>query len=817
MLHFGQLHKIVSGKQLHFQDNTPITHLFFDSRKAFPTDGALFIAIRGKNHDGHQYITELHQRGFRQFVIESEKALDAEVKKSSNVVVVNDAVTAMQKIAANHRKQFKYPVLGITGSNGKTIIKEWLFHMLSDDYKVIRNPKSFNSQIGVPLSVWMMNPGHNLGIFEAGISLPGEMKNLEKIIKPQIGIFSNIGSAHDEGFKSLKQKVKEKAILFKNSKVVIYNKNFDLVDKILSDLKGPKLISWGYGKNGTFNVKRKKEDTSTRLQIISKKKRYKFVIPFVDDASTENLINCIIFLIYLKVDPKKIQSRLSTLVPVRMRLELKSGINNCHLVDDSYNNDLGGLEIALDFINQQNLHKKKTIILSDILQTGLPSADLINTINQLLHNKNIDRLIGIGPDIYKHYQAFDIPGKFYKSTKSFLEAFSDMDFQNEMVLIKGARVFSFEKIAKKLQQKIHQTVLEFNLSALTHNLNYYRSKLKANTKVMVMVKAFAYGSDSYIVAKHLQFHRVDYLAVAYVDEGVALRKREISLPIMVMNPSNESFDKIFQYGLEPEIYNLKILKSLLNYCKENKTKARIHLKLDTGMHRLGFDPKEVSILCELLDSEWIDIKSIFSHLAGQDEEQHTEFSIEQVNIFKETADIIEKKVGYQPVRHIVNSAGIIRFPEYHFDMVRLGIGLYGVESNQLEQGQLEQVSSLKTIISQITAVTKGETIGYGRSGKADDDITIATIPIGYADGFSRSFSNGVGEVLIDGHKAPVIGNVCMDMTMVDITGIPASEGDEVIIFGKGLNVVEVAKKINTIPYEILTNVSHRVKRVFISD
>jgi len=817
MLYFDQLNTIVSGKLLHRQSNNPITHLFFDSRKAFLTDGALFIAIRGKNHDGHQYITELHQRGFRQFVIESEKALDSKVKKSSNIVVVNDAVTALQKIATNHRMQFKYPVLGITGSNGKTIIKEWLCHLLSDDYTVIRNPKSFNSQIGVPLSVWLMNPGHDLGIFEAGISLPGEMKNLEKIVKPQIGIFTNIGSAHDEGFKSLKQKVKEKAILFRNSKVVIFNSKYELLYDTLTELKGPRLISWSFGKHGTFNVKRKKEKTSTRLQIISKKKRYKFIIPFVDDASTENLVNCIIFLIHFKVDLKKIQSKLSTLAPVIMRLELKSGINNCHIVDDSYNNDLGGLEIALDFINQQSQHKKKTIILSDILQTGLAAENLFNTINQLLKNKKIDRLIGIGPDIYKHYQAFEIPGKFYRSTKSFLDAFSDMDFQNEMILIKGARIFSFEKIAKKLQQKIHQTVLEFNLGALTHNLNYYRSKLSPHTKVMVMVKAFAYGSDSYIVAKHLQFHRVDYLAVAYVDEGVALRKREIPTPIMVMNPSDESFDKIFQFGLEPEIYNFKILQSLLNYCVENKIKARIHLKLDTGMHRLGFEPREVSRLCDLLDSEWIDIKSIFSHLAGQDEEQHNEFSIEQVRIFKETADIIEKKVRCQPMRHIVNSAGIIRFPEYQFDMVRLGIGLYGVESNQLEQEQLEEVSTLKTIISQITAISKGETIGYGRAGKSDDDITIATIPIGYADGFSRGFSNGVGEVLINGHKAPVVGNVCMDMTMVDITGIPAAEGDEVIIFGNGLNVVEVAEKINTIPYEILTNVSNRVKRVFLSD
>ncbi len=818
MLYFKQLQAITQGATLQIYEDRPVQHLITDSRKLLISSEALFFAVAGARHDGHAYIEELYQKGIRQFVV--EKPVDLDTIPEANVIQVNDSIMALQQIAAHHRNQFDLTIVAITGSNGKTIVKEWLGQMLSASLKVVKSPKSYNSQIGVPLSLWQIRFEHEIGIFEAGISQIGEMEKLADIIKPQIGIFTMIGTAHDEGFENRQHKIIEKSKLFEHVDKLVYCRDHNDVHEVFAnEFHQKELVSWGKSKESAIHITNvKKSANDAALTLIYEGRKITFAFPFSSEASIENCMHCVAFLLSESFAPAFIQQQINLLDNISKRLELKQGINGCYLIDDTYNNDYGGLQIALEFMGQQKHNESKTVILSDLLQTGLNEQVLYESIGELLHNKGIKRLIGIGEAISRNSGYFKMSTLFYESTEAFLLQANKSDFHNELVLIKGARQFSFERIVELLQQKTHGTVLEINLDALTHNLNFYRSKLLPNTKLMVMVKAFAYGSGSDEVANLLQFHRVDYLAVAYTDEGVALRDHGISLPIMVMNTASENFGQLIRYNLEPEIYSLSQLKALSDFLREEKKTIRIHLKLDTGMHRLGFNQPELKTVLEYLsNSPSIIVSSVFSHLAGADEALHNDFSHHQVQRFIAMKNYLSLNSDIKPLYHILNSAGIVRFPEYQFDMVRLGIGLYGIEASGQEQNQLQPISTLKTTISQIKHIPKGETVGYSRKGVATRDTALATIAIGYADGFDRRFGQGKGHVYINGQLAPVVGNVCMDMTMVDVTGIEAAEGDEVIIFGRDMPISTLASAIGTIPYEILTNVSERVKRVFFTE
>ncbi|WP_028978868.1 bifunctional UDP-N-acetylmuramoyl-tripeptide:D-alanyl-D-alanine ligase/alanine racemase [Sporocytophaga myxococcoides] len=819
MLQINQIIDIVAGSLVCHSENTIIEYLLLDSRKISIPSSSLFFAIQGVHHDGHRFIGELYHKGIRNFILEKVPQ-DLNLFQNCNIILVDNAVCALQQIVEFHRNAFALPVLGITGSNGKTIVKEWLTQLLSKDYNVVRSPKSYNSQIGVPLSVWEINDQHQFGIFEAGISRPGEMERLEPIIKPKLGIFTNIGPAHDEGFASREEKIKEKLLLFKHSKVIFSCADHkEIATLIKSELPDVKNITWSFKRSGDLVIKDVAlEGNMIRIHAVYNKLFLNLALPFSDEASLENLMHCILVLLYLDVKPDEIQSRLNALQKVEMRLELKEGINGCYVIDDTYNNDLAGLTIALNFLDQQKQKEEKTVILSDLLETGRDESHLYAAIGDLLLSKGVKKLIGVGPTITRNADLIKVKSIFYPDTASFLSDMKTADFNEEIVLVKGARIFRFEEIVKKLQQKVHGTVFEVNLDSLSSNLNFYRSRLGHGTKIMVMVKAFAYGSGSYEVANLLQFHRVDYLAVAYADEGVALREHGVSLPVMVMNPSLSTFDKLFQYNLEPEIYSFKILKEYLEFIKANDIASKIHLKLDTGMRRLGFEEKDLKDLVGLLKSMTnIRVASVFTHLAGADEGVHDEFTQSQIEKFKIFTEHLKNELGYSFLRHALNSAGIIRFPDAQMDMVRLGIGLYGIEAGGLLQDQVQAVGTLKTIISQIKEIKKGETVGYGRKGIAERDLRIGTIAIGYADGYDRRFSNGKGKVLIQDKLCPVIGNVCMDMCMIDITETNAREGDEVVVFGKKPSLRDLSQAIGTIPYEILTSVGQRVKRVFYSE
>lgn len=799
-----------------------IKTLLIDSRKLSNAESSLFFALKGERHDGHAYITELYEKGLRNFVV-TQLPSNQQLIDDSNFFVVEDTLVALHQLAAFHRKQFKIPVIGITGSNGKTIVKEWLYQLMREDKNIVRSPKSYNSQVGVPLSVWQINNDHTLGIFEAGISLPNEMLALENIIQPTIGLITNIGQAHDENFENQKQKVNEKLKLFINAEILIYCKDYLLVSNEISTNKVYKELnafSWSKKVRADLLIGRvTKTATDTEIQGIYKNDFIRITIPFTDEASIENAIQCWATMLYLGYENALIAERMRFLSPIAMRLELKEGINNCSIINDSYNSDLGSLAIALDFLNQQKQHVKKTLVLSDILQSGQNEETLYKDVAELVHKKGVSRLIGIGESISNQKHLFNIEKTFFKSTDDFIKQYNNSFFRDETILLKGARAFGFEAISKIIQQKAHETILEINLNAIVHNLNYYRSKIKGNTKIMAMVKAFSYGSGSFEIANILQFHRVDYLAVAYADEGIELRKAGITMPIMVMNPEEQSYEAMIQYNLEPEIYSFRVLSLFEETLKRSEHQLEkpisIHIKLDTGMHRLGFEESEINeLIVKIKNNKHIVIKSIFSHLAASDEAQHDDFTWHQIKSFSEMSDTIKSHFNYPILKHILNSAGISRFPDAQFEMVRLGIGLYGIGHNAGEQSQLQNVSTLKTSISQIKNIPANETIGYSRKCIATRDIQIATVPIGYADGLSRKLSGGNGKMIVKGKPAPIVGNVCMDMCMIDITDIHANENDEVIVFGDSYPITQIAKDVGTIPYEILTNVSRRVKRIY---
>ena len=799
--------------------NGTIEHLLTDSRKLLFPGNTLFFALRSGSRSGLAFIEELYQKAVRNFVVDDEFN-EPQKYPAANFLQVTDVLNALQLLAAHHRLQFSIPVIGITGSNGKTIVKEWLYQLLHADYNIVRSPKSYNSQIGVPLSVWQMNATHTLAIFEAGISEPGEMERLHQVIRPTIGIVTNIGEAHSEGFESNEQKLLEKLKLFDDENTaVIYPADQTAITDAAVQFPFTK-YEWGSDENiwlRLLKVERGEEHTDITVQHDGS--GLSFRIPFTDDASVENAMNCCGVLLYLKTDPEIIKERMLQLQPVEMRLQLKQGINNCSVINDSYNADINSLSIALDFLLQQQQHQKRTVILSDIIGSGRQQDELYADISNILRQKNISRLIGIGSEITKAQNAFTgIPEiNFFSSTAEFIKDFYILHFANETILVKGARIFEFEQIMHLLEQKVHQTFLEINLTAIAHNLKLYKQQLRPGTKLMAMVKASGYGSGSFEIANLLQFHKVDYLAVAYADEGIELRKAGIRLPIMVMNAEEASFDALVQHNLEPELYSFGILRDFGSYLNRSGIiHYPVHIKLDTGMHRLGFEEADIQLLAEKLASNnTFKIQSTFSHLAASDAADHDGFTLQQADTFLRCCDQLQKLIGYNFIRHIANTSAISRHKQLQLDMVRLGIGLYGVDSNPIIQQQLKNVATLKTTVSQIKNVTAGETIGYSRKGTLTKDSLIATVRIGYADGYPRLLSNAVGTMLVNGKAAPVVGNVCMDMTMLDVTAIPGvQEADEVIVFGEGQPVSEVASQAGTIAYEILTGISQRVQRVY---
>lgn len=818
----SEIAKITNGKLYAASDDSRlIENLFYDSRKLVFPENTLFIALIGDRNDGHKYLKELYEKGVRYFLV--QKKPRTKQMPLAGFILVDDTLEALQRLANFHRQKFNIPIIGITGSNGKTIIKEWLFQLLDTKFQITRSPKSYNSQLGVPLSVLELKKGDKLGIFEAGISQTGEMKKLARIISPTIGIFTNIGDAHNAGFSSITQKIKEKLHLFKDSETLIYRKDDARLNKLIKQYFKGKTLTWSTLSEADWqiiSITRTTKNT-TKISATYKGKKRQITVPFTDPASIENIIHCWVTATYLKISVQKIKTSLKLLEPVAMRLELKAGINNCLLINDSYNADLSSLKAALNFMAEQGDDRPRRIILSDILESGKTADQLYKKLADLLKMHKIEQVIAVGKQIsvLKKFISKKIKTSYYSTTDKFIKQLKSSDFQSEIILIKGARVFHFEKLVARLRQKHHQTVLEINLSSLQHNLQFYRQQLTPTTKVMVMVKAAAYGIGSVEIGRLLAARSVNYLAVAYTDEGVALRKAGIQLPILVLNPEEASLEALVEHQLEAEIYSLSQLKRLIELTNLSGLPPRsfpVHLNLDTGMSRLGLQSADFPELFKVLNTyPALKLASIFTHLAASDETRHDKFTHQQIATYQKGYATISKKIGYQPTRHVLNTAGITRFPQYQMDMVRLGIGLYGYDAATPESTHLETVHTLKASISHIKLIKKGTSIGYGRKGLAQRDSLIATVTIGYADGLLRKAGNGQFSGLLHGIRVPTIGNICMDMCMMDITEVPqASMGDEIIIFGPDLPVTALSNSLETIPYEIFTGISERVKRVY---
>jgi alanine racemase len=804
--------ELLNVKSFQVKQETRINTLLIDSRSVTSPDTSLFFALMAQR-DGHDFIEDAYQAGVRSFVI--SKPEFAGRYPGANFIIVPDVLKALQQLASTHRSEFSYDVLAITGSNGKTIVKEWLYQLLASDFNIIRSPKSFNSQIGVPLAVWQMSSEHTLGIFEAGISKAGEMASLAAIIQPTIGILTNIGEAHAEGFASAKQKLAEKLELFSGTDLFIYSPEYT-GNLLAKKLPGKRQFSWSTKvKSDLFILFVEPIKGKNYVRALYKNEEIECLIPFSDKASVENGIICWSAMLAMGYTPEEADLRLEKLAAVNMRLELKNGINQCSIIDDSYSADISSLAIALDFLNLQNQHPIKTLILSDLFETGKSDQDLYTEIATLLKQKQVTRLIGIGSHIAAFADRFDLEKSFYNTTQDFIHDFPAIHFGNETILVKGARRFEFERISKLLTQKVHDTVMEIDLNALAGNLRFYKSKLKPGVKVMAMVKAFSYGSGSFEIANLLQYQKVDFLAVAYADEGIALRKAGITLPIMVMSPEPHAFEAILKYKLEPELYNLDILHAFLDFLPDSVFFYPVHLKIDTGMHRLGFEEEDLGTLLPLLiATEKIRVISAFSHLAASEDRRHDDFTRFQIGHFIRLSGQIREELDYDFLRHISNTSAITRHPDAQLDMVRIGIGLYGFDAALDRNKGLQTVAVLKTTITQLKNVKPQDTIGYGRRGILPGGGTIATVKIGYADGYRRAFGNGVGKMLVNGVPVPVIGSVAMDMCMLDVTGLDVKTGDEVVVFNDQLTIADLASQIDTIPYEILTNISQRVKRVY---
>ena len=795
-----------------------------DSRSLCFPEETLFFALKTERNDGHRYIGDLYRRGVRNFVVESVPDNAAADYPQSNFLKVTSSLEALQRLAERHRDAFDIPVVGITGSNGKTMVKEWLYQLLSPQMVVTRSPKSYNSQIGVPLSVWLLNENTQVGLFEAGISKPDEMQALSDIIQPTVGVLTSLGAAHQENFRSLEEKCMEKMQLFHDARVVVYDSDDDTVSRCVrkSGFHGEK-IGWSTTDESAamYFSQIKASGQTTDISYIYKGVGGAYTLPFIDDASVKCSFACACVALLLGVAPDDLAKRMAQLEPVAMRLEVKEGQHGCTIINDSYNSDVNSLDIALDFMCRRPDNKglRHTLILSDICQSGEQPGKLYQTVSELAVNRGVQKFIGIGPDIKSQAEEIQVADKyFFTSVKQFVKSEVFKSLHDEVILIKGARSFGFDHITELLEQKVHETILEVNLTALVDNLNYYRSFMKPTTKMVAMVKADAYGAGAVEVAKTLQEHRVDYLAVAVADEGVTLRKNGITGNIIIMNPEMTAFKTMFDYELEPEVYSFRLMDALIKAAeKEGITGYPVHIKIDTGMHRLGFDPKnDMDELIERLKHQNAIIpRSVFSHFVGSDSDDFDNFSAHQFALFDESSKKLQAAFSHKILRHIDNSAGIEHFPERQLDMCRLGLGLYGIDSR--DNRILNTVSTLKTTILQLRNVPKEETVGYSRKGKLTRDSVIGAIPIGYADGLNRHLGNGHCHCLVNGKKAPYIGNICMDVALIDVTGIDCKEGDSVEIFGNNLPVTVLSDALDTIPYEVLTSISSRVKKVYFQD
>lgn len=817
------LEKIASliGAHCFGEGEAQIDWILNDSRSlAFP-ESTLFFALRSQRNDGHKYIPDLYRRGVRNFVVANLPENYEQKYSDAHFLRVVSPLKALQRLAERHREEYDLPVVGVTGSNGKTVVKEWLYQLLSGSRNVTRSPRSYNSQVGVPLSVWLLNSRSEVGVFEAGISQPGEMSALRAIIQPTIGVMTNLGPAHQENFSSLQEKCLEKLSLFKDCKVVVYEADDPVVSECVDQamLKGDHLAWSRRDPNSPLFIRDvRKEETFTTVNYTYLGTDGSYTLPFVDEASIQNSIHCLAVCLYLRLPAADIAARMSRLEPVAMRLEVKQGVRGCTLINDSYNSDINSLDIALDFMNRRPESRRRTLILSDILQSGMPVEELYAKVAEMVNRRKVDRIIGVGPDIMAQSQRFHMDKMFFVSSEALLQSGMLDKLSNEVILLKGSRKFNFEAISEHLSLKVHETTLEVNLEAIVRNLNYYRSFMKPETKMVCMVKASAYGAGSVEIAKTLQDHRVDYLAVAVADEGADLRKAGITGNIIIMNPEMSTFNMLFQYDLEPEVYSFALLEALIKAAeKEGITNFPVHLKLDTGMHRLGFDPEhDLPALIDRLQHQTALLpRSVFSHFVGSDSPDFDAFSAHQFELFDKASRQLQEAFPYKILRHICNSAGIERFPERHLDMVRLGLGLYGIDP--IDNRVLNNVTTLKTTILQIHEVSPEDTVGYSRRGHLTRKSRIAAIPIGYADGLDRHLGCGHCYCLVNGQKAPYVGNICMDVCMIDVTDIDCKEGDTVEIFGDHLPVTVLSDVLGTIPYEVLTSVSERVKRVYFQE
>ena len=791
-----------------------IKEVSVDSRSVNRPEATLFFALKGVNHDAHDYIKELYAQGVRNFVI-SDMHYEFTTLEQAVFFIVPDVLAALQQLATWHRDHTQAEILAITGSNGKTVVKEWLYQFFADEPGIYRSPRSYNSQIGVPLSLLGIEPHTRLAIIEAGISKPGEMDKLQRMIQPQIGLFTHLGDAHGENFVSRRQKLAEKALLFKDCDYII-GRDSRVLDHIMSLVKPQaKKISWG--KTTRANVRVMMNQLTPRgrqLQLIYSDRRFDLNIPFADEASFENCMNAVCVLLLKGDSPESIAQRVERLQPIAMRMEIKDGINHCVLINDYYNSDASSFQLALKTLAMQDAGREKVVILSDFVDTGTAERELYQEVAILLRRAKISVFIGIGEKLSRYKPYFLVPEcRCYKDTDSFLRQENRENFKDQVILIKGARKFRFEYIAGFLQKQSHATVLEVDMDAMVNNLNYFRSLVPPKTMFAVMVKAFSYGSGSVEIANLLQYQGVNYLMVAFADEGVELRAAGITIPIGVMNPEPEAFDNMIEFNLEPEIYSLELLEAFDEaLMKHGIVDYPVHLKLNTGMNRSGLDPEELPQLLKFFEvKRRVIIRSMFSHLAGSDEAVHDDYTLSQINLFIQMTEEVQSHFPYRIIRHILNSAGIERFGQYAFDMVRLGIGLHGISA---VHAPLIPVSSFKTYIASIRNVKGNQTVGYGRKGVLTQDSRIAVIPVGYADGLNRHLSRGIGEVMVKGKRVPIVGNICMDACMIDITGMDVQVGDEVEIFGKHIPVTELSQKLDTIPYEVLTAVSQRVKRVY---
>lgn len=809
----------------HYGENAAdVAFILTDSRSLCFPEETLFFALQTNRNDGHKYIPELYQRGVRNFVVTDVPADRAETYPDANFLKVSNTLKALQRLAERHRDEFDIPVVGITGSNGKTMVKEWLYQLLSPEMFVTRSPRSYNSQIGVPLSVWLMDEHTQVGVFEAGISKPGEMAALRAIIRPTIAVLTNLGTAHQENFSSMEAKCREKLALFHDARTVVYDADDAIVRRIVSetDIQG-ETIAWSRrDKNAAFYVSEvEKRDAMSVVSYIYKGVAGRYSLPFIDAASVSNSIICAVVALQLGLSRDALDRRMRLLEPVAMRLEVKEGQHGCTLINDSYNSDINSLDIALDFMNRRPDHKgrRHTLVLSDIYQSGKASRELYKEVSDLALKRDVEKFIGIGPQLCAQAEEIQLPEKFFFHTvDQFIHSEVFRSLHNEVILLKGARKFGFDQVTELLVKKVHETILEVNLNNVVENLNHYRSFLKPTTKLVCMIKADAYGSGSVEIAKTLQDHRVDYLAVAVADEGVTLRRNGITANVMIMNPEMTAFKTMFDYDLEPEVYSFRLLEALIRAAeKEGITDYPVHVKLDTGMHRLGFDPTAdmKRLIDRLKHQNAIIPRSVFSHFVGSDSDAFDDFSARQFALFDAGSKQLQAAFSHKILRHMDNSAGIEHFPERQMDMCRLGLGLYGVDPRT--NAMLQNVSTLKTTILQMHSVKAGETVGYSRKGVIEHDSLIAAIPIGYADGLDRRLGNRRCYCLVNGKKAPYVGNICMDVAMIDVTGIDCREGDSVEIFGDHLPVTVLSDVLETIPYEVLTGVSTRVKRVYFQD